>query len=303
VVLMVSNTLGEEPGSPGHGMALHNVRERLRLLHDVAAQCDVWRDERAFPGAHRAAGAMNMAPLRVLIVDDEALARLRLRTLLQDVQQPACAVAGEAADADEALRALQAGGVDVVLLDIRMPGPHAASAGLRLAAALQALPQPPAVIFVTAHAEHAVKAFELQALDYLTKPVRKDRLAAALARVPRAQTSAAEPGNEAPVLVLADRGRLLRLPLAEVLYFKAEQKYVTVRTAEAAMSSTTPCPTWSAAWAKAFCVCTATPWWRCAPSARWNCAPPMKRATAKAGPCAWRRWMSGWRSRGGRSRP
>ena len=174
---------------------------------------------------------MNSPALRVLIVDDEPLARLRLRTLLQEVQ-PACEVAGEAADADEALRALQAGGVDVVLLDIRMPGPNPASAGLRLAAALKALPQPPAVIFVTAHAEHAVKAFELQALDYLTKPVRKDRLAAALARVPRAQGVAAEPGNEAPVLVLADRGRLLRLPLAEVLYFKAEQKYVTVRTAE-----------------------------------------------------------------------
>ena len=173
---------------------------------------------------------MNSPALRVLIVDDEPLARLRLRTLLQEVQ-PACEVAGEAADADEALCALQAGGADVVLLDIRMPGPNPASAGLRLAAALKALPQPPAVIFVTAHAEHAVKAFELQALDYLTKPVRKDRLAAALARVPRAQGVAAEPGNEAPVLVLADRGRLLRLPLAEVLYFKAEQKYVTVRTA------------------------------------------------------------------------
>lgn len=171
--------------------------------------------------------------LRVLIVDDEPLARLRLRSLLQDQADPVCEVTGEAGDAEQALHQLQACAADVVLLDIHMPGPHAASAGLRLSAALKALPQPPAVIFVTAHAEHAVKAFELQALDYLTKPVRKERLAAALARVPRASTPAAEPVAEAPVLVLADRGRLLRLPLAEVLFFKAEQKYVTVRTADA----------------------------------------------------------------------
>ena len=171
-------------------------------------------------------------PLRVLIVDDEPLARLRLRSLLQQLQAPGCEVAGEAGDAEEALQLLPACHADVVLLDIRMPGPHAASAGLRLAAALKALPQPPAVIFVTAHAEHAVKAFELQALDYLTKPVRQDRLAAALARVPRAPIGRAEPLVDAPVLVLADRGRLLCLPLAEVLYFKAEQKYVTVRTVD-----------------------------------------------------------------------
>jgi two-component system response regulator AlgR len=175
---------------------------------------------------------MNDAPLRVLIVDDEPLARLRLRALLQNVRQPACEVVGEAGDAEEAMRQLPVCGADLVLLDIRMPGPHAATAGMNLAGALKALPRPPAVIFVTAHAEHAVKAFELQALDYLTKPVRQDRLAAALARVPRAQAAQGDRAREAPVLVLADRGRLLRLPLTEVLYFKAEQKYVTVRTAE-----------------------------------------------------------------------
>lgn len=168
--------------------------------------------------------------LRVLIVDDEPLARLRLRALLQDMPDLPNQVVGEAGDAEEALQCLQQAPADVVLLDIRMPGAHASVAGLRLAASIKALPQPPAVVFVSAHAEHALKAFELEALDYLTKPVRKDRLAAALARVQQQLRPVGAPG-EPPVLVMADRGRVLRLPLAEVLYFKAELKYVTVRTA------------------------------------------------------------------------
>lgn len=170
-------------------------------------------------------------PLRVLLVDDEPLARLRLRGLVQALADPACAVVGEAGDADEALMQLRQVAADVVLLDIRMPGRD----GLRLAAALKSLPSAPAVVFVTAHAEHALKAFELEALDYLTKPVRRDRLAAALQRVQqrvaqRAGVTPAAPA-ERPMLVLTERGRVLRLPLAEVLYFKADQKYVTVRTA------------------------------------------------------------------------
>jgi two-component system, LytTR family, response regulator AlgR len=182
-------------------------------------------------------------PLRLLLVDDEALARLRLRTLLAEL--PDVELAGEAADADAALTWLQArtpsgaeGGappVDALLLDIRMPGPSA-HMGLRLARAIQALPQPPAVIFVTAHAEHALAAFELEALDYLTKPVRRDRLAAALKRLRervalRREGAAPLPGL-APALVVSDRGRLLRVPLAEVLVLRAELKYVTLRTAE-----------------------------------------------------------------------
>jgi two-component system response regulator AlgR len=176
-------------------------------------------------------------PLRLLLVDDEALARLRLRTLLQDC--PGVQVAGEAADADAALAAVHAAaqaqaqgqgpGLDALLLDIRMPGRD----GLRLAAALKALPRPPAVIFVTAHGEHAVKAFELEALDYLTKPVRRDRLHAALQRLrQRVRPAQAPPPSAAgPALVVTDRGRVLRVPLDEVLYLKAEQKYVTLRTA------------------------------------------------------------------------
>ena len=176
-----------------------------------------------------------MRPLEVLIVDDEPLARLRLRALLESLDDPPTRVADEAGDADAALARLRAGGIDVVLLDIRMPGRD----GLRLAAAIKSLARPPAVVFVTAHAEHALRAFELDAVDYLTKPVRRERLQASLARVRQrrpvapAATSAAEPQTLSgpPTLVVTERGRVLRLPLAEVLYLKAEQKYVTLRTA------------------------------------------------------------------------
>lgn len=170
--------------------------------------------------------------LRVLLVDDEALARLRLRSLLGDVTDPAVQVVGEAEDADAALLWLRRDAADVLLLDIRMPG----RSGLALAEALQALPAPPAVIFVSAHEQHALKAFELAAVDYLTKPVRRERLQAALQRVaqrraPPAAAAATPAAAELPVLVVHDRGRVLRLPLDEVLYLKAELKYVTLRTA------------------------------------------------------------------------
>ncbi|MEO5735253.1 MAG: LytTR family DNA-binding domain-containing protein [Rubrivivax sp.] len=179
--------------------------------------------------------------MRLLIVDDEALARLRLRTLVGDVAaslEPPPVVVGEAADADQAAAFLRAAAglsaVDVVLLDIRMPGPGGRP-GLQLAADLRALPKPPAVIFVTAHAEHALRAFELEAVDYLTKPVRRERLLEALRRV-QARTAVAAaatgPPADEPVLVVSDRGRVLRIPLAEVLYLKAELKYVTLRTAD-----------------------------------------------------------------------
>lgn len=162
--------------------------------------------------------------MHVLIVDDETLARLRLRTLLEDMAGTLPSLSWtDAADADTALAALRTRPADVVLLDIHMPGRD----GLKLAAALKSLPQPPAVIFVTAHAEHALQAFELQALDYLTKPVRRERLLAALQRVP---ATVAPPPVAEPVLVVSDRGRVLRLPVREVLYLKAEQKYVTLRT-------------------------------------------------------------------------
>lgn len=174
--------------------------------------------------------------MNILIVDDEPLARQRLRTLLSDCTDCQRTTVAEAGNAGEALALLGptgGRGFDVLLLDIHMPGQD----GLSLAHAVQALPQPPAVVFVTAYADHAVSAFELDAVDYLTKPVRRERLQQALAKVqrgrgtPPAPAPAPAPSAEGEALLIQDRGRTERIALHEVLYFKAEQKYVTVRTA------------------------------------------------------------------------
>lgn len=166
--------------------------------------------------------------LNILVVDDETLARTRLRTLLGDCTAPAARVAGEAANAAQAVELLGRGPVDAVLLDIHMPGAD----GLTLAKTLRAMADAPAVVFVTAHAEHAVQAFELEAVDYLTKPVRLERLQAALQKVERsiAIRHGLEPEKPEEMLVIQDRGRTERVPVSEVLYLKAELKYVTVRT-------------------------------------------------------------------------
>jgi two-component system response regulator AlgR len=163
--------------------------------------------------------------LRVLIVDDEPLARSRLATLVGDCTQPRCEVVGQAASVREALEWLRSNTADVVLLDIQMPG----TPGTALAAQLQQQAPAPAVVFVTAHSEHALAAFDLDAADYLTKPVSRERLAAALARAARRVPATAD--SEVPMLVVSERGRVVRVPVVEVLYLKAELKYVTLRTA------------------------------------------------------------------------
>ena len=176
---------------------------------------------------------MDAELLNVLIVDDEPLARMRLRGLLADATQPRVQVCGEAGSAAEALHTLARQPVDLVLLDIHMPGLD----GLGLAERLRALQPPPAVVFVTAHAEHALRAFELDATDYLTKPVRRERLAQALQRVAARRglalpAPASAQADERPMLVVSDRGRVLRIPLPELVYLRAEMKYVTLRTRE-----------------------------------------------------------------------
>lgn len=165
------------------------------------------------------------APLSVLIVDDEPLARLRLRTLLGAVTQPALVIAGEAGSAEQAMAIVRREPPDLLLLDVRMPG----RGGLALAAALHELPRRPAVVFVSAHGEHALEAFDVEAVDYLTKPVRLERLQAALERVAARRAPPPVPAA-GPVLVVSERGRLRRVPQAEVLYLRAEAKAVLLRT-------------------------------------------------------------------------
>lgn len=168
--------------------------------------------------------------LRVLLVDDEDLARLRLRNLLAECDAPRVEIAGEASNAAQALAWLAANDCDALLLDIGMPGTD----GVALATELRRRARPPAVVFVTAHAGRALDAFELNAVDYLTKPVRRARLAEALQRAAQrkaAQAAAPAAAAEPPVIVVTEQGRVVRVPLHEVLYLKAELKYVTLRTA------------------------------------------------------------------------
>jgi len=179
--------------------------------------------------------AVATRPLRVLVVDDEELARLRLRSMVAECGEPRCTVSGEAANAAQALVWLATHECDLVLLDVQMPGRD----GTQLAAELRLKTPAPAVVFVTAHAQHALKAFDLEAIDYLTKPVRRERLQTALRRVAQrlspGQPPAPQPAptsDEGPVIVVSDRGRVIRVPVADVLYLKAELKYVTLRTAE-----------------------------------------------------------------------
>lgn len=168
-------------------------------------------------------------PIRVLLVDDEELARVRLRGLVNECPEPACTVAGEAANAAQAMSWLGANACDLVLLDVHMPGRD----GTQLAADIARLEPRPAVVFVTAHAQHALTAFDLEAVDYLTKPVRRERLQAALQRVAqRIVRPAAAAAEDEPVVVVSDRGRVVRVPVSQVLYLKAELKYVTMRTAQ-----------------------------------------------------------------------
>lgn len=117
--------------------------------------------------------------IRTVIVDDEPVARQGLARLLEE--DPDLEVVGQASDGDEALELLGELAPDLVFLDIRMPGLD----GVAVADALHRLPAPPALVFVTAHGAHAVRAFELDAIDYLLKPFERGRLRDALRRVKR----------------------------------------------------------------------------------------------------------------------
>ena len=178
-------------------------------------------------GDDPATGPTAARALTVLVVDDEPLARLRLRQLVEAPHGVPARVVGEAADAQSAQDWLAANRCELVLLDIALPG----RSGLRLADELRRQAGAPQVVFVSAHAEHALAAFELEALDYLTKPVRRERLQAALMRAVQRRSERPAALDTGPVLVVSDRGRVLRVPAAEVLCLKADQKYVQIVTA------------------------------------------------------------------------
>lgn len=171
--------------------------------------------------------------LRIYIADDEAPARARLKELLSDIRSElATTVVGESASGLDVIDRLAGSAAQVLLLDIQMPG----MGGIELARHLSALENAPAVIFVTAHDRHAVEAFELNALDYLMKPVRAERLAAALKKAlasgpaPRERLERAAGGAAREFFSVVERNRILLVPVGEVLFLKAELKYVTLRS-------------------------------------------------------------------------
>jgi two-component system, LytTR family, response regulator AlgR len=169
--------------------------------------------------------------MKVLIVDDEAPARARLRRILEELE--GCVVSGEAANGREALQLTASLQPDILLLDIRMPGMD----GLETAQHLRSLGQPPAVVFTTAYNDYAVQAFEAHAVDYLLKPVRRERLADALRHarlLTRVQAGALREASELPAsrqrICASVRGSLQLVEVDDIRCFQADQKYVTVVT-------------------------------------------------------------------------
>jgi two-component system response regulator AlgR len=173
--------------------------------------------------------------MRIVIADDEPLARERLRRLLTELAGHE--VVGEAPEGERTVALCQELHPDVVLLDIRMPGMD----GLEAARHLIKLSRPPAIIFTTAYGDYALQAFDTQAIDYLLKPIRKERLQQALNRAAQLSAARLEALREAggtrarTHLSITSHGTLRLVPVDEVLYFQADQKYVTARTRNEAL--------------------------------------------------------------------
>ncbi|MFC1749319.1 LytR/AlgR family response regulator transcription factor [Pseudomonadota bacterium] len=164
--------------------------------------------------------------MKILIVDDEPLARARLQDLLEDIGGHN--VVGEAANGREALENIYALAPDVVLLDIRMPEIN----GIEVAMQLTQVETPPAVIFTTAYGDHALKAFDANAVDYLLKPIRSSRLEQALAKVhapnqAQLKTAVEQQGPRAHICA-HHRGGLKLIPVEDIIYFQADSKYISV---------------------------------------------------------------------------
>jgi two-component system response regulator AlgR len=170
--------------------------------------------------------------MKVAIVDDEPLARDRLRRMISEF--PGYEIVGEAADGARAIELIRAEEPDVVLLDVRIGDMD----GMQVARAVTDEPMPPAIIFITAYPEHALSAFDARGDAFLVKPVRKEKLREALQRVrrpTRAQQHGAVGGPHGDgrppkreFVLATTRDGLLRIPAAEIVYFVADQKYTTV---------------------------------------------------------------------------
>jgi two-component system response regulator AlgR len=171
---------------------------------------------------------------RILIADDEAPARARLRDLLDECREKfPLAIVDEARNGREALEVVNREKVDIVLLDIRMPEID----GIEAARHIAGMKEPPAIIFTTAFDSYAIKAFEVNAIDYLLKPIRIERLLLALGKTraaPPVSREALDAASNQPRrhLSVHERGKIILVPLPDVLYLRAELKYVTVRTVE-----------------------------------------------------------------------
>lgn len=168
--------------------------------------------------------------LKLLIADDEAPARNRLRELLGELSH--IQIVAEAKNGIEALNLSNTHQPDIVLLDIRMPGLD----GVEAANHLQKMAKPPAIIFTTAFDNYAIQAFDMSAIDYLLKPIRLERLQTALqkarALLPNQLEAIAPLSSQKTHFSISERGRILLIPVADVIYLRAELKYITVRTAE-----------------------------------------------------------------------
>lgn len=167
--------------------------------------------------------------MKILIVDDEKPARDRLKDILLGLNGDYALL--EAQNGLEAVKISEKEKPDVALLDIRMP----VMDGLEAAGHMARLEPPPAVIFITAYNEHALKAFEANAVDYLLKPVRSERLSASLERakiIQRAHIAAIQDQDslvsQQTHISAVNQGKIQLIPIDEICYFKADQKYVTV---------------------------------------------------------------------------
>ena len=169
--------------------------------------------------------------MKCLVVDDESLARQRLTRLLEDMGE--WKVCGEAANGEQALQQVQQLRPDLVLMDIRMPGMD----GIEAARHIVQLENPPALVFATAYGDHALEAFETQAVDYLLKPIHPQRLKQALDKARRLsgveleKLHKSQAGSGRTHLCARKRGNLELIPIEEVIYLQADNKYVTVCSA------------------------------------------------------------------------